>query len=391
MTNTQFSSWPNFSQKEADKVSEVLLSNRVNYWTGSEGHLFEQEFADYCGVPYAIAVSNGTVALELALRALDVGEGDEVIVTPRTFIASVSCIIAVGAIPVFADIEPDSQNFTAQSIEKVISPQTKAVICVHLAGWPCDMDEILILASKNQLKIIEDCAQAHGAKYKGKVVGSIGDIGAFSFCQDKIITTGGEGGMLTIKDETLWKKIWAYKDHGKSWDAVHDDENSEGFLWLHESFGTNCRMTEIQSAIGRIQLKQLDEWKKLRTVNAHAIAKVCSQFECLRVPLPEKYIEHAFYKFYVFIKTNLLKKGWDRDKIVNKINKMGGVCYQGICPEVYQEKAFENTKYRLEERLPNAMKLADSSLMFLVHPTLTEDEMTRYCDIIKEVMQQASV
>ncbi len=391
MINTQFSSWPNFTKEESDKVSEVLLSNCVNYWTGNEGQLFEQEFADYCGVPHAIAVSNGTVALELALRALDVGDGDEVIVTPRTFIASVSCIIAVGATPIFADIDPISQNFTAQSIEKVLSPQTKAVICVHFAGWPCNMDEIMQLTVDNQLKVIEDCAQAHGAKYKGRPVGSIGDIGAFSFCQDKIITTGGEGGMLTIKDEVIWKKVWAYKDHGKSWDAVHDDENSEGFLWLHESFGSNYRMTEIQSAIGRIQLKQLDKWKELRTLNAHAIAKTCSQFQCLRVSLPEKHIEHAYYKFYVFIKKGLLKTGWNRDKIVNKINEQGGMCYQGGCPEVYQEKAFDNTGFRPAKRLPNAMELADSSLMFLVHPTLTEDEVTLYCDVIKKVMQQASI
>ncbi|MFA0697837.1 DegT/DnrJ/EryC1/StrS family aminotransferase, partial [Vibrio sp. 10N.222.49.C9] len=182
-----------------------------------------------------------------------VGSGDEVITTPRTFLASASSIVTSGASPVFADEDLNSQNITAQSIEAVLTPNTKAVIVVHLAGMPAEMDDIMALSKKHGFYVIEDCAQAHGAKYKGKSVGTIGHIGAWSFCQDKIMTTGGEGGMVTTNDKALWSKMWSYKDHGKSFDAIYNREHPPGFRWLHESFGTNWRMTEMQAVIGRIQ------------------------------------------------------------------------------------------------------------------------------------------
>jgi dTDP-4-amino-4,6-dideoxygalactose transaminase len=205
--NTQFSPWPSFSQQEIDAVSQVLRTNKVNYWTGQEGRKFEKEFADFTDCQHAVAVANGTLALDLALKTLDIGIGDEVIVTPRTFIASISSIVNTGATPIFADVELDSQNISAHTIRQVLTEKTKAIICVHLAGWPCEMDDIMTLAKQHSLYVIEDCAQAHGAKYKGRSVGSIGHIGAWSFCQDKIMTTGGEGGMLTTNDETLWQSM----------------------------------------------------------------------------------------------------------------------------------------------------------------------------------------
>ncbi|CAN8142764.1 hypothetical protein THIOSC15_750023 [uncultured Thiomicrorhabdus sp.] len=257
MLNTKFSPWPSFTQEEADAVSAVLLSNKVNYWTGQEGREFEKEFATWCDAKYAVALANGTLALDVAFKALGIGVGDEVIVTSRTFLASVSSIVNARAKPVFADIDRNSQNITPESIQAVLTDKTKAIVCVHLAGWPCEMDEIMVLADEYGLFVIEDCAQAHGAKYKGKAVGSIGHIGCWSFCQDKIMSTGGEGGMVTTNNEALWKKMWAYKDHGKSWDAVYNTEHPPGFRWLHESFGTNWRMTEMQAVLGRIQLKRM--------------------------------------------------------------------------------------------------------------------------------------
>ncbi|NLC10461.1 MAG: DegT/DnrJ/EryC1/StrS aminotransferase family protein, partial [Gammaproteobacteria bacterium] len=236
MLNTPFSPWPSFSEEEANAVRDVVLSNKVNYWTGQEGREFEQEFAAWSGTQHAIALMNGTVALDVALQALGVGKGDEVIVTSRTFLASVSSIVNAGAVPVFAEVDVDSQNITAATIAAVLTPRTRAIICVHLAGWPCDMDPIMQLAEQHNLFVIEDCAQAHGATYKGKPVGSIGHVGAWSFCQDKIMTTGGEGGMVTTNDTDLWKTMWALKDHGKSWDAVYEREHAPGFRWLHESF-----------------------------------------------------------------------------------------------------------------------------------------------------------
>ena len=390
MLNTPFSLWPSFTKEEADAVSKTLLSNKVNYWTGSESREFEKEFAAWCGAEYAIALANGTLALDLALKALDIKTGDEVIVTSRTFLASASSIVTAGATPVFADIDRDSQNITAETITKVITPKTKAIICVHLAGWPCEMEEIMALAAEYELFVIEDCAQAHGATYKGKSVGSIGHIGAWSFCQDKIMTTGGEGGMVTTNDKRLWDIMWSYKDHGKSFDAVYNREHQAGFRWLHESFGTNWRITEIQSVIGRIQLRRMPEWTAKRQQHAAAINSACRLIPALRIPELPTYMEHACYKHYLFVRPEQLKPGWTRDRIIEEINAQGVPCYQGSCSEIYLEKAFDDTDYRPQERLPIAKELGETSLMFLVHPSLTEAEINKTCTAIQSVMQSAT-
>ncbi len=390
MLNTQFSPWPSFTEEESSAIQKVLMSNKVNYWTGDEGRLFEKEFGAFTGCKYAIALANGTVALDLALIGLGIKNGDEVIVTSRTFLASVSSIVNSGATPIFADIDENSQNVTSETIKTVITQNTKAIICVHLAGFPCEMDEIMILAKEYNCYVIEDCAQAHGAKYKGKSVGSIGHVAAWSFCQDKIMTTGGEGGMVTTNDEELWKQMWAYKDHGKSWDAVYNKKHPDGFRWLHESFGTNWRLTEIQSAIGRIQLTRMKEWSKARKINSDLIHKTCESLECLRPVTVPSHIEHANYKYYVFIRSEMLKPGWDRDRIVAEIIERNVPCYQGTCSEVYLEKAFDDTNFRPEKRLQVARELGETSLMFLVHPTLTNAEIQRTCRAIVDVISLAS-
>ena len=382
MLNTQFSPWPMFNDEEADAVRDVLISNKVNYWTGKECRKFEREFSEFSDSKYAVALGNGTLALDVALKALDIGGGDEVIVTSRTFIASISSIVNSGATPVFADVDLASQNITPETIRSVITDKTKVIVCVHLAGWPCDMDEIMAVANEYDLYVIEDCAQAHGAKYKGKPVGSIGDIGCWSFCQDKIMTTGGEGGMVTTNDESLWRKMWAYKDHGKSYEAVYEREHPEGFRWLHESFGTNWRMTEMQATIGRIQLKRMPDWHKKRLSNASSIWNTAKQCKGLRVAVIPSYIEHAAYKCYVFVKGGIKL----RDKIMREVNEKGVPCYSGSCSEVYLERAFDSTGFRPKERLPNARELGETSLMFLVHPTLTENEIQQTCDAIISVM-----
>ncbi len=404
MLNTPFSPWPSFTAEEADAVRDVVLSNKVNYWMGTACREFEKEFAAWCGTSHAVALSNGTLALDVALKALSLGPGDEVIVTPRTFIASISCVVNAGAVPVFADIEPDSGNLSATHIARVLTPRTKAVICVHLAGWPCDMDPIMALADAHDFKVIEDCAQAHGARYKGKSVGSIGHIGAWSFCQDKIMSTGGEGGMVTTNDEALWRTMWSYKDHGKSYEAVYERQHPPGFRWLHESFGTNWRMLEMQAVIGRIQLRRMESWTASRAANALAIQNVCRLHATLRVPdfkcsnancnsecSVRRGCVHAHYKCYVYVQANHLAAGWSRDRIVETINAMGVPCYQGSCSEVYLEKAFDGTGWRPENRLPVARALGETSIMFLVHPTLTQTEMDKSCAVIAQVLKDASV
>ena len=391
MLNTPFSPWPSFTEEEANAARDVILSNKVNYWTGQEARSFEKEFAEWSGTEYAVALANGTVALDLALKALGIGAGDEVIVTSRTFLASVSSIVNAGAIPVFADVDLDSQNFTADTIRSVLTPRAKALICVHLAGWPCDMDPIMALASEHGLKVIEDCAQAHGAYYKGRPVGSIGHIGAWSFCQDKIMTTGGEGGMVTTNDRQLWADMWAYKDHGKSWEAVYEREHAPGFRWLHESFGTNWRMLEVQAVIGRIQLRRMQDWHRARLDNAKAIWTAARQLPALRAPdLPDDEV-HAAYKCYVFVRPQCLKPDWSRDRILNEIIARGVPAFSGSCSEVYLEKAFDNTDWRPSQRLANARELGETSMMFMVHPTLTGEEIGLTCRVISDVVQQASL
>jgi len=392
MLNSQFSPWPSYTEEEAQVVQSIILSNKVNYWTADECRMFEKEFAKFSGAKYAIALANGTVALDVAFKALGIGVGDEVIVTSRTFLASVSSIVNSGASPVFADVDPDTQNILIKSIQAALTDQTKAIVCVHLAGWSCDMDPIMQLAQYKELYVIEDCAQAHGAKYKGRSVGSIGHISAWSFCQDKIMTTGGEGGMVTTNDRELWSKMWSYKDHGKSWESVYEKEHPPGFRWLHDSFGTNWRMTEMQAAIGRIQLKRMPDWTVKRQANANAIWSAARECKLLRVP--ELNCEscdrlcdvntgcsHAVYKCYVFVRGSEEL----RDKMIREINSKGVPCYSGSCSEVYLEKAFDNTDLRPKERLTVAKELGETSLMFLVHPTLTNEEIQKTCDVLTEV------
>jgi len=382
-----FPQWPYFSEDEVSIAGDVLRSGKVNYWTGNEGRLFESEFATSAGCKYAVALANGTVALELSLHVLRLGPGDEVIVTSRTFIASASAVVMRGAIPVMADIDPVSQNITAESVRAVISPRTRAIITVHMAGWPCDMDSINAIAKEYGLTVIEDCAQCHGATYKGCPVGSLADVAAFSFCQDKIMTTGGEGGMLTTNDEALWRMAWEFKDHGKSWDAVYKRQHPPGFRWLHDSFGTNWRLTEMQSAIGRLQLRKLQTWKAVRQRNAAVLTDCFSKIPSLRVTVPPPVFDHAFYKYYLFVRPDRLKSGWDRDLVMAAVNAEGVPCFSGSCSEIYMEKAFEGI--RPAARLPVARELGETSLMFLVHPTLQECDIADTCRAVEKVMTVA--
>lgn len=384
MLKSPFKPWPNFSQEEADVVSRVLLSNKVNYWTGTECKEFEKEFAVFSGTDHAISVANGTLALDLALHGLSIGSHnggngeDEVIVTSRSFLASASCIINAGAKVIFADVDPDTQNVSGNSVAAQVSKNTKAVICVHLAGWPCDMDEIGEAIKGRDIKLIEDCAQAHGALYKGKPVGSLGDVAAWSFCQDKIMTTGGEGGMVTCNDKNLWSRMWSFKDHGKSFDAVFNKQHPPGFRWLHESIGTNWRMTEMQAAIGRIQLKRMPLWHKARVQNAKNLMDVLAPYAgengFLRF-LPHdqggighKDSVHAWYRFFAFVRPENLASGATRDSLIDRIQSQGLPCMQGTCSEMYLEKAFDNSSSRPKSRLPIAKELGETSIMFLTHP-----------------------
>jgi dTDP-4-amino-4,6-dideoxygalactose transaminase len=386
----QFAPWPSLSEDEVAAASAVLRSGKLNYWTGEEVRQFENEFASFAGCQNAIAVANGTVALELALYSLRIGPGDEVIVPSRTFVASASCVIMRGAKPVFADVDPISQTLTASSIREVLTPSSKAIIAVHLAGWPCDMDPIIELAREHGLKVIEDCAQAHGATYRDQPVGCLGDAAAFSFCQDKIMSTGGEGGMLTTNDDELWERAWSFKDHGKNHGTAHQQQASSGFRWLHDSFGTNWRLTEMQAAIGRSLLAKLPGQVELRRRNANILSQRFGTLPALRVTIPPREVGHAYYKYYVFLRPEWLRDGWSRDHLLQAIVAEGIPCFSGSCSEIYLEKAFPQDM-RPTQRLQVARQLGETSLMFLVHPTLSEEDMLDTALAVEKVLKSASV
>lgn len=401
MLNGPFPPWPAFTQEEADAVANVLLSGKVNYWTGQEGRAFEREFAEFSGTKHAIALANGTLALDLALQGLGIGAvnggaaTDEVIVTPRSFMASVSSVVNAGARPVFAEVDADSGNISPDTVAPAITENTRAILCVHLAGWPCDMDGLRAVAGEN-IRLIEDCAQAHGAMYQGRPVGGLGDVAAWSFCQDKIMTTGGEGGMVTCNDEALWRRMWAFKDHGKSYEAVYEREHAPGFRWLHESFGTNWRLTEMQSVLGRIQLGRMPEWQAARRANAEALIEALTPFAGsdgpVRLPLPDagNAGRHAWYKFYAYVRPENLGEGWDRDRIASEITAAGVPCMQGSCSEIYLEKAFDDTGLRPDVPLTVARQMGETSLMFLVHPGLEAEHLDRSAAAIADVLGRAA-
>lgn len=382
--------WPCFDADEIAAVTAVLRSGKVNYWTGEECRAFEREYAQATQRRHAVALANGTLALELALMAFGIGAGDEVITASRTYVASASCAVMRGAVPVVADVDADSQCVTAETLRAALTPRTKAIVAVHLAGWPCAMDEIMALAAEHDLVVIEDCAQAHGATWRGKPVGAFGHAAAFSFCQDKIITTGGEGGMLVLDDEEAWKRAWAYKDIGRSYDAVYHRKHAPGFRWLTESFGTNWRMTEMQAAIGRLQLAKLPRWNEQRRANAMLLARGFSDIAALRVPLPPAHAGHAFYKFYAFVRSAELAAGWSRDRIMAELNERGVPCTVGSCSEIYLEKAFTDRGWGPAARLPVARELGDTSLMFMVHPTLPREALEATVAAMRQVMTAAN-
>ena len=239
--------------------------------------------------------------------------------------------------------------------------------------------------------MIEDCAQAHGAFYRGRPVGSIGHAGAFSFCQDKILTTGGEGGLLALDDETAWRRAWAFKDIGRSYEAVYEQQHGPGFRWLTESFGTNWRMTEMQAALGRIQLARLPDWSARRAHNASAIRAALDDVPALRLPDVCHGDVHANYRFYAFVQPQALAPGWSRDRILAAIEAEGVPCGVGSCSEIYLEKAFTQREWGPKVRLPVARELGDTSMMFLVHPTLTNDQIHWSASTIRRVVLQASL
>lgn len=382
--------WPIYDLEQINVAVRVLQSGKVNYWTGTEGIEFEKEFAEWAGTTKAIAVANGTVSIELIVKALGLAPGDEVITTPRTFIASSSTLVIHGIRPILADVDLDSGNITPDTVATKITSKTRAILPVHLGGWPCDMEGLVQLAADKKLHIIEDCAQAHGARIGDRSVGTFGVASSWSFCQDKIITTGGEGGMVTTDDEGLWAKMWSYKDHGKDFDSVFNRQHPPGFRWHHEQWGTNFRLTELQSALGRVQLKKMPEWHQARKENALHLVSRLAGLEALRIPLPSENVTHAWYRLYLYIRPEALKDGWSRSRIIDECGANGLPLMVGSCSEIYLEKCFSQCRLGPEERLPNAKELGETSIALTVHPGLSKEWLDWVADIITKVAKEAT-
>ncbi len=385
------SSWPVYAEDEIAEVLDVLKTGRVNaLHHGERCRAFEAAFRQRFEMPHAIAVSNGTLALELALRALEIGPGDEVIVPSRSFIASASCVIAVGAQPVFADVDAETQGLNADTVAAALTARTRAIIVVHLAGWPCAMNEIMVLAQSYGLKVVEDCAQAHGATLAGRPVGSFGDAAAFSFCTDKIISTGGEGGMLLLRDAMAWERAWAYKDHGKRSNPPPSDAAPGAFRWLHASLGSNYRLTEMQAGIGLRQLGKLSTWLEVRRTNAAILDRWFAPMTAIRTTQPPDHVGHAYYKYYAFLRADALKPGWNRDRILAELIRLGVPAGSGSCPEIYREEAFDNSASVPLSPLPVAKALGQTSMMFPVDPTMDTAALEQIGRTVRDVVNTAT-
>ena len=391
---------PFYSSKSIQKIGPMLKSGKVNYWSGNEGKKFEKEFSNYLGNKYSVALSNGSVALEIALKALKLKKKDQIIVSPRSFIVSASCTINLGLKPIFADVD-NNGNLNIEGIKKAYNKNVKAIIVVHLNGLPCDLDPIIKFTKKNKIFLIEDCSQAHGAIYKGMKVGTFGDISTWSFCQDKIISTGGEGGLISTNNKKLWLKCWSLKDHGKNFNSVFFKKHKVGFRWLHDNFGSNYRMTEMQAILGRAQLKILDRQIKKRNIIANlyldGLREYYEKYDILKKPnfnfkfsssrknkkLSGKSI-HAFYRLNLFIN----KKKINQLRLLEQFNLKNINCGVGSCPEIYREKVFKKFKFNPKKRLTNAKLLGETSITFPIDPNINFTKVKREILLIKKIFNK---
>ncbi len=376
--------WPIFEADELAAVEAVLRSGRVNYWTGDQCKLFERAWSDYHGGIHSLAMANGSLTLDTALKVLGIGAGDEVIVSPRSYVASAMCAVLAGATPVFADVDANSGNMTVASMEAVRTSRTKACIPVHIAGWPCDMPAISAWAAQHGIHIIEDCAQAHGAHIDGRSVGTWGVFSSWSFCQDKIMTTGGEGGMLCTPDLRLWKKAWQHSNHGKDYDLSHAKVAEPGFRWLVQHEGTNLRMTEMQAAIGICQLRKLDDWVGRRARNSAIMQDALRGFRGVRVPGTP--VGHAHYRCMAYVNAAA-----DRPKLLAALVSAGLPANIGSCSEIYREPIFAQHGLAPANPLPVAHALGETSIALMVHHTIDEVTMHRHASHIADVLRQCSI
>ncbi|MCC7300409.1 MAG: DegT/DnrJ/EryC1/StrS family aminotransferase [Verrucomicrobia bacterium] len=400
--NGEFPMWPSFEESTIQKAMEPLRAGKVNYWTGPIGQQFEKAWAKWNGSRNAISVSNGTAALHVALASLGIGPGDEVICPSYSFIASSFCIMQAGALPVFADVTED-HTIDPKAIESLINERTKAIIVVHLYGIVADMDPIMALAKKHNLKVVEDCAQCFGGVYKGKKAGTIGNAGCFSFCQSKHFTTGGEGGMVVTDDDDLAWECRSFRDHGYDVKERLNLLEMEGkLMYIHKRVGFNFRMTEMQSQIGLCELERFDSWNlKNRVRNGKMlIAALKDHPLVLAAPVDTSDRQNSFWWAPFVLDVNKLT--CDIKKFIKAVAAEGVPVYSVLWPEMYKERAyierngFGTRNYPFDD--PNARKIdystfdckkanwmTDRTISFFTHPVYTEAHMQACIDAFKKV------
>jgi len=407
VTNT-LTPWPRFDENAIKAVEQVLRSGKVNYWTGPKGMEFEKKFAAWQGSRFAISTSSGTSALHVALSALGIGPGDEVIVPSYTFIASSFSIVQAGAIPRFADVNLDDHCISVASAEKLVNERTRAIMPVHLYGNVCDMDPIVAFAKKHDLFVNEDNAEAFGGVYKGKKTGTLGHIAACSFCQNKTFTTGGEGGMVTTDDEDLAWNARSFRDHGYDVkERLHLLELEQKLPYIHNMVGWNYRMTEMQSAIGLTELERMDTWNMPnRRRNAHIIidaVKDLPQIKYLPVDTPER--QNGWYVMAFSLDIESMR--CDITEFVAAAGAEGAPCWRVFWPQCHTEKAYtqhnafgrsgfpfkskeytdpRSADYRHVE-VPNAIWHQDHTFTCFAFPTFTEDDCRQIGAALKKVIQ----
>ena len=364
--------WPNFNNHLISKVVNVIKSGKINYTFGLQGTEFESKFSKFIGNKYSIAICNGTAALEVAIKSLNFPKNSKIMVPARSFFSSASCIVNTGHIPVFVDVDPVTQNISIKDLKKKISNNIKAIICVHLGGLPCDMKSIKNLVKKRNIKIIEDCSQAHGASINNKQVGSFGEVATWSFCTDKIISTLGEGGMISTNKKNIYEYCKRYINHGTS---LSKKNSSEKFIYNKDIFGTNLRITEIQSVAGIEQLKNIKKIQKKRENIAKDYFKIFSTYEdYLKCYMPNKNVKSAWYRFYFFLNPRIKNYQRIRFKIIKLLKVNNVKCFTGACPEIYLEKSFKRLNKIKFKRLENCRFLGKISLALDVNHTLSNYE-----------------
>ena len=403
--------WPKFDEKAIEAVTDVLRSGKVNYWTGPNGMEFEKKFAEWQGSKYAISVATGTAALHVALAALGIGPGDEVIVPSYTFIATSFSVVQAGAIPRFADVNLDDHCISVESAEKLVNRRTKAIIPVHLYGNVCDMDKINAFAKKHNLFVIEDNAEAFGGVYKGKKTGTLSDMAACSFCQNKTFTTGGEGGMVTTDNEDLAWEARSFRDHGYDVKARLNLLALEQKLpYIHNRVGWNYRMTEMQSAIGLAELQRMDTWNlPARKRNAHILMDILGPMPRVKY-MPIDTAERQNGWFVCAFSLDIENMNCDIQTFVKAAGAEGAPCWKVFWPQCHVERAFtdrngfgrtgfpfvskeytdpESVDYSKVD-VPNARWHEKHTFTCFAYPTFTEEDMVQIGNALVKVIKAYS-